>query len=308
MWITSRPKSSRVRWWRGSGLRMMPTFPPPPLSFRTAGFPQYGWKVGFSDSAFPRVAQVKPAPGIPRTTPRFAFALRALCGSTCCPALCQDRELSGALPCEELPPLPQRPSLRSGFCYPSPSPLIRPHPSHSPAHPVFAAWRFIPDAFAVLVRLGDPRVVPCFRCMFLLDMSPSMTPGSSSAARTQFLADDLGLRPLVTGSALPSTPTIRFRWAWDFVATLVCIATTCRVARLPWRIRPEISRPTEAFTPGLPSGWSPSPTPGITTVVTGQSPPTGLTPVGTSASIAALRAFQEIRLEHRFQDPRYCSL
>src|SRR5437588_10727541 len=38
----------RVRWWRGSGLRMMPTFPPPPLSFRTASFPQYGSKVGTS--------------------------------------------------------------------------------------------------------------------------------------------------------------------------------------------------------------------------------------------------------------------
>src|SRR6266700_3300307 len=32
-----------------SGLRMMPTFPRSPLSFRTAGFPQYGWKAGFSD-------------------------------------------------------------------------------------------------------------------------------------------------------------------------------------------------------------------------------------------------------------------
>jgi len=41
------PSTGRVRWWRGSGLRMMPTFPPPPLSFRTAGFPQYGWKVAF---------------------------------------------------------------------------------------------------------------------------------------------------------------------------------------------------------------------------------------------------------------------
>src|SRR6266700_4141954 len=35
-----------------SGLRMMPTFPRSPLSFRTAGFPQYGWKAGFSDGAF----------------------------------------------------------------------------------------------------------------------------------------------------------------------------------------------------------------------------------------------------------------
>ena len=34
--------------------RMMPTFPPSPLSFRTAGFPQYGWKAGISDKASKR--------------------------------------------------------------------------------------------------------------------------------------------------------------------------------------------------------------------------------------------------------------
>jgi hypothetical protein len=45
---------------------MMPTFPRPSRSFRTAGFPQYGWKAGLSDSAFPDQHQVKPAPGIPR--------------------------------------------------------------------------------------------------------------------------------------------------------------------------------------------------------------------------------------------------
>jgi hypothetical protein len=27
-------------------LRMMPTLPRPSLSFRTAGFPRYGWKAG----------------------------------------------------------------------------------------------------------------------------------------------------------------------------------------------------------------------------------------------------------------------
>ena len=36
-----------------TGLRMMPTFPRSPLSFRTAGFPQYGWKAGVSDETFP---------------------------------------------------------------------------------------------------------------------------------------------------------------------------------------------------------------------------------------------------------------
>jgi hypothetical protein len=33
---------------------MMPTSPRSPLSFRTAGFPQYGWKAGLSDGTFPR--------------------------------------------------------------------------------------------------------------------------------------------------------------------------------------------------------------------------------------------------------------
>ena len=46
------------------GLRMMPTFPRPSLSFRTAGFPRYGWKVGLSDGAFPDVTQLKSAPDI----------------------------------------------------------------------------------------------------------------------------------------------------------------------------------------------------------------------------------------------------
>jgi len=36
-----------------TGLRMMPTFPRSSLSFRTAGFPQYGWKAGVSGETFP---------------------------------------------------------------------------------------------------------------------------------------------------------------------------------------------------------------------------------------------------------------
>ena len=47
-----------------TGLRMMPTFPRSPLSFRTAGFPQYGWKAGLSGGAFPSPDQLKPAPGV----------------------------------------------------------------------------------------------------------------------------------------------------------------------------------------------------------------------------------------------------
>ena len=60
-----------------TGLRMMPTFPSPPLKFRTAGFPRYGFKAGISDEAFPATW--------------FAIVLRALCFHRVLPALCQGR-------------------------------------------------------------------------------------------------------------------------------------------------------------------------------------------------------------------------
>ena len=40
----------------------MPTFPRSPRSFRTAGFPQYGWKAGLSSGAFLGSRQLKPLP------------------------------------------------------------------------------------------------------------------------------------------------------------------------------------------------------------------------------------------------------
>jgi hypothetical protein len=50
--ITPRPpQSGRIE--ARIGLRMMPTFPRSSLSFRTAGFPQYGWKAGLSGETFP---------------------------------------------------------------------------------------------------------------------------------------------------------------------------------------------------------------------------------------------------------------
>src|ERR1700758_4854590 len=50
--ITGRPpQSGRIE--ARTGLRMMPTSPRSPLSFRTAGFPQYGWEGGILGGAFP---------------------------------------------------------------------------------------------------------------------------------------------------------------------------------------------------------------------------------------------------------------
>jgi hypothetical protein len=62
---------------------MMLTFARSPLSFRTAGFPRYGWKAGFSSGAFLDRQQLKPAPGIrahpPSCTPRSQSDDPALC-------------------------------------------------------------------------------------------------------------------------------------------------------------------------------------------------------------------------------------
>ena len=64
----ARPLIVACQWSSGAmartGLRMMPTFPSPPLKFRTAGFPQYGFKASMSDSALLQVRSLKPAPGI----------------------------------------------------------------------------------------------------------------------------------------------------------------------------------------------------------------------------------------------------
>ena len=73
-------------------------------------------------------------------------------------------------------------------------------------------------------------------------------------------------------------------------------ATTCRVVCLPWRTGPGSHWPTETFTSGLSTGWSPFPSPDIATVATGQVPPAGLPPAGMTASVAARRISDKSRV------------
>jgi hypothetical protein len=160
---------------------MMPTFPSSPLKFRTASFPRYGFKAGLSAGAFPRAAPTCRA--------------LSVCFPPSCPSLQAYRSpLSVGVRCAHkhrhssgYAALPQGPSLRSGFCCPGPSTLIRPHPPHSQAQRDFTAVQLIRPVFAVRFRLGDPRLVPCFHRSFFLNMSSSTTPGSLAAVYTQFL-------------------------------------------------------------------------------------------------------------------------
>ena len=63
-WPIASRQSGRIE--ARIGLRMMPTFPRSSLSFRTAGFPQYGWKAGCPSGAFLGDRRLKPAPDIRR--------------------------------------------------------------------------------------------------------------------------------------------------------------------------------------------------------------------------------------------------
>ena len=70
---------------------MMPAFPSPPLKFRTAGFPQYGFKASLSDRTFPHPDAVKCAPHMPTPRPglcrpSLASATARRCGSESTPA------------------------------------------------------------------------------------------------------------------------------------------------------------------------------------------------------------------------------
>jgi len=56
-----------------TGLRMMPTFPSSPLKFRKVGFPQYGFKAGVSDRAFPFGARSSHPSGLPLSFVLSAF-------------------------------------------------------------------------------------------------------------------------------------------------------------------------------------------------------------------------------------------
>jgi hypothetical protein len=192
-----------------TGLRMMPTFPSSPLKFRTAGFPQYGFKAGYQ--------KVPSREWRPRFAPsRFASLPRSAAFSLSCSALCRRGCAFRTATRAADPALPQGSSLRTGLCCPHPSSLNRPHPPHSWAQHAFAALQLIRPAFAVRFRLGDPRLVPCFHHSFFLSMSSSTTPGSLTAAFTQFLRRQRWPSPVQHSLGTPIHPTNPFRVGGTF--------------------------------------------------------------------------------------------
>ena len=100
-----------------TGLRM-PTFPSPSLKFRTAGFPRYGFKASLSGRAFPNLAEVKPAPGMPVSTPGLHRPFARFHPRTLWPGTVSRPGRASASRCAggPWPPYPRGPWLRSEFC------------------------------------------------------------------------------------------------------------------------------------------------------------------------------------------------
>jgi hypothetical protein len=218
-----------------------PTSPPSPLSFRTSGFPQYGCKAGSRGTCL-RVLRSSLLPASPSHA-QFASPRCAL-GATPNkpPALCRGASLLLHCRARDLSRYPRGPRSGPGCVVPDPHRLLGPirptrrHRATSPLRGLYAQPCLGGSASAACewFRAFAARSVPTCR--------PHRPRGVRRLHAPSSFADDTGLRLLARDSALPSTPPSASRGDCFFEAVLVRSATTCRLARLPGRIRPN-SRP-----------------------------------------------------------------
>ena len=182
---------------------MMPTFPLSPLSFRTAGFPQYGWKAGISDSAFPVHPSLKPAPGIRRWTPGLHLPFAHLIVRFGCPVLCRAADSSMRRLGVGVRLRPKGSRSDPGSSVPghqrlfSPIRLTREHIAFSPT------MRLIRDAFAVRECLSDPPSGSEFLLLIPSRHAVLYALGEIEIRFIQITDFDMGLRLVLRGSALP---------------------------------------------------------------------------------------------------------
>jgi hypothetical protein len=119
----------------------------------------------------------------------------------------------------------------------------------------------------VLVRLGDPRLVPCFCCTFPLDMPSSTTAGSPLAVCAQFLSPTTLAFAGCRTARHSQEPHHPLQMGRTFAASLV--RYSLRPAKLLATLADltgYFSQPTVTFTSRLSTGRSSFPSLDITTV------------------------------------------
>ena len=174
-----------------------------------------------------------------------------------------------APPFERLLPLyPRGPRSGSEFFCLDPSTLNRPHPPHSQAHPDFTAQRLIRNAFAVHTAPKRPPSGSTLSLSFLPNMPPSTTPGKSVTGWFQSCGPDIGLRHVMSGSALPTILLSASRRA-DFSELTGSLMLRPVKSLAPCADLTRTLPATGTFTSRLPTSQSPFSPLDITTTVTG---------------------------------------
>ena len=135
---------------------MMPTFPPPPLRFRTVGFPQYGSKASLSARVCPGRVEVKPTPGIPPSAPEFTPRLRAESGDNLGTPPVRPETGNPARSAPRTTPLTPGVLSSGRVVLSRPSSPLRPHAPVSQAPGDFTGSPLIPRAFAGRARRKRP--------------------------------------------------------------------------------------------------------------------------------------------------------
>jgi hypothetical protein len=193
-----------------TGLRMMPTFPSSPLKFRTAGFPQYGFKAGFHRWPSPSDTDVPYPSSLPT-----AFVRVSLCMSLRTVSVMQESRL--APPCKRffrstpgvLAPVQVLLSW-SIFTYSTPSAPL----TGTSRFRCLATYTRCPRCASLPRRPISGSVLSLlilYRHVVLFDsgkLKGLLAPSSFTL--------DAGLRPIQTDSALPSIPQIRFSRGTQF--------------------------------------------------------------------------------------------
>src|SRR5262252_1575515 len=124
--------------------------------------------------------------------------------------------------------------------------------------------------------------------MLFHSMSPSATTGNFSAAYTQYFTENAGLRLLSTVSAFPlSSHSDSGEGGFSRLYYGSLALRPAALLALLFGADQIRIRPTRTFTSGLPTVWSPAPSPDITTVPTGKLALAGLAPARSSTSFTA---------------------
>src|SRR6266536_5073606 len=237
--VSSRapPQSGRIE--ARTGLRMMPTFPRSPLSFRTAGFPRYGWKAGVSRRAFPNITSLSLLPAF---TGRCMVCVRDSCTSWSASVI------------------PRRVGPRTRSC--------TVHPPHPQAHRDFPAWRLR----AMPSLCGSAEATRGWFRAFALHSFLTCRPLRPRGVRSSFRSrTSMPTWPSPRSERLgtPDYPAIRFARGTYFGATWFTHLLQPVRLLAPLYGSDRNAQPPGAFTSRLSTDRSPSPLLGMTTTATG---------------------------------------